>query len=179
MALPKISVIVPVYNTEAYLERCLQSVVSQTWENTEIILVDDGSKDGSGACCDQWREKDGRILVIHKENGGLGLARNSGLEVASGDYVIFVDSDDYLETDALERAQKRIEETGADACYYGMTEQWTDGTSRNGTPPDKLLYEGEKKIEFIKESLGREAHSNTVLFAGVTACPVMLWLAFL
>jgi len=92
----RISVIVPVYKTEAYLDRCVQSIVDQTYTHLEIILVDDGSPDNCPQMCDAWAEKDSRIRVIHKENGGGAQARNTGLEYASGEYIAFVDSDDYL-----------------------------------------------------------------------------------
>lgn len=92
-----ISVIVPVYNAEKRLERCVGSLVNQTYKNLQIILVDDGSKDRSGAICDSWAEKDKRVLVIHQKNGGVGKARNAGLDTARGEYVAFVDSDDYID----------------------------------------------------------------------------------
>lgn len=92
-----VSVIVPVYNVENYLRECIDSIVAQTYRNIEVILIDDGSKDSSGAICDEYADKDNRIKVIHKENGGLSEARNSGLEIASGDWIAFVDSDDYID----------------------------------------------------------------------------------
>jgi len=92
-----ISVIVPVYIVEPYLDRCVQSIVNQTYKNLEIILVDDGSPDNSPAMCDAWAEKDSRIRVIHKENGGVSSARNAGLDMATGSYITFVDADDWLE----------------------------------------------------------------------------------
>lgn len=94
----KVSVIIPVYNTEAYLRQCVDSVIGQTYNNIEVILVDDGSKDGSPAVCDGYAASDTRIRVIHKENGGLSDARNRGVDEATGDYVIFIDSDDYWAT---------------------------------------------------------------------------------
>lgn len=93
---PLISIIVPVYNVAQWLDTCVTSILAQDWENTEIILVDDGSKDDSGQLCDCWAEKDARIRVIHKENGGLSSARNAALDVVTGDYIMFVDSDDLL-----------------------------------------------------------------------------------
>ena len=93
---PLVSVIVPVYNVQDYLSTCVQSIVDQTYTNLEIILVDDGSKDQSGLLCDQWKEKDERIQVVHQENGGLSAARNTGIEHAKGEYFLFVDSDDYI-----------------------------------------------------------------------------------
>lgn len=95
--LPLISVIVPVYKVEQYLNRCIESIVKQTYKNLEIILVDDGSPDNCPNMCDNWAEKDSRIKVIHKRNGGLSSARNAAMNVITGDYVGFVDSDDYLE----------------------------------------------------------------------------------
>ena len=93
----KISVIIPVYNVEEYLDTCIYSVCNQTYQNLEIILVDDGSTDGSSQICEKWKEKDQRIIVIHKENGGLSDARNAALEICTGDYIGFVDADDWIE----------------------------------------------------------------------------------
>ena len=98
----KISVIVPVYKTEQYLNRCVQSITDQTYKNLEIILVDDGSPDNCPEMCDQWAKKDERIKVIHKRNGGLSSARNAGLDSATGDYIMFADSDDWMEPDMAE-----------------------------------------------------------------------------
>ena len=94
---PLISVIVPIYNVEKYLARCVDSIVNQTYKNLEIILVDDGSPDSCPDICDVWKEKDDRIKVIHKKNGGLSDARNAGLDIAQGEYVAFVDSDDFID----------------------------------------------------------------------------------
>ena len=91
-----ISVIVPVYNVETYLDECIKSLVKQTYSKFELILIDDGSTDSSGQLCDAWKETDDRIKVIHKENGGLSTARNAGLDVAKGDYICFIDSDDFV-----------------------------------------------------------------------------------
>ena len=102
MVQPKISVIVPIYKVEPYLRRCLDSIVNQTYRNLEIILVDDGSPDNCGNICDEYAQKDLRIEVIHKENGGLSSARNIAIDKANGDYLAFVDSDDWLDTDMFE-----------------------------------------------------------------------------
>ncbi len=98
----KISIIVPVYNMQELIDRCILSITNQTHKNIEIILVDDGSTDNSGIMCDNWAEKDNRIKVIHKANGGQGTARNMGLDIAKGDYIAFVDSDDYISEDMYE-----------------------------------------------------------------------------
>lgn len=105
-----ISVIIPVYNVEKYLERCMYSVLNQTYKNLEIILVDDGSPDASGKICDEYLEKDNRIKVIHKANGGLSSARNAGLEIIKGEYVLFIDSDDWIELDMLQHLYTLLKE---------------------------------------------------------------------
>lgn len=103
----KYSVIVPVYNTEPYLDRCVSSIVSQGYDDYELILVDDGSPDRCPAMCDRWAEKDAHIRVVHRVNGGLPMARNSGLDMASGDYILFVDSDDYVCDDYFEKMERQ------------------------------------------------------------------------
>lgn len=110
----KVSVIVPIYNVEKYLAECIESLCAQTLKDIEIILVDDGSPDNSGAICDKYAAKDARIKVIHKENGGVSAARNDGLAIATGDYVIFVDSDDYIPNDAYEKMYAKAQETNVD-----------------------------------------------------------------
>lgn len=97
-----VSIIIPVYNVERYLARCVDSVLAQTYSNLEVILVDDGAKDASGSICDGYACKDSRVRVIHKENGGLSSARNAGIDIAKGDYLQFVDSDDWIEPNAVE-----------------------------------------------------------------------------
>ena len=94
-----ISIIVPVYNVEPYLNKCLDSIVNQTYKKLEIILIDDGSTDNSGLICDEYASKDNRIIVVHQKNKGLSAARNVGLNIAKGDYIAFVDSDDFIEKD--------------------------------------------------------------------------------
>lgn len=99
---PMISIIVPVYKVEEFLSRCVDSLLAQTYENLEIILVDDGSPDNCGSICDAYAQRDPRVKVIHKENGGLSSARNAGLEIAQGEYIAFLDSDDWIEPEAYE-----------------------------------------------------------------------------
>lgn len=100
---PLITVIVPVYNVEGYLNRCVESIANQSYRNLEIILVDDGSHDGCPGLCDTWGKSDSRIKVIHKKNGGVSSARNAGLDIACGEYVAFVDADDYISPNMLEK----------------------------------------------------------------------------
>ena len=124
---PKISVIVPVYRVEPYLEKCVRSILNQTCSNLEILLVDDGSPDRCGQLCDALAETDSRIQVIHKENGGLSSARNAGLDVCTGDYISFVDSDDSLEPDFYEALLSAIQETGADLALCDYQLVYEDG----------------------------------------------------
>ena len=100
------SIIVPVYNVEKYIHKCIESFICQTYKDIEIILVDDGSTDNSSSIFDEYADKDKRIRVIHKKNGGLSDARNAGIEIASGEYILFVDSDDYIETDTCRKLLK-------------------------------------------------------------------------
>ena len=106
---PLITIIVPVYNIMEYLPRCVHSITAQTYTNLEVILVDDGSTDGTGMLCDELAKEDARILVLHKENGGSSSARNLGLISAKGAYIGFVDSDDYVEPDLYERLLEGIQ----------------------------------------------------------------------
>ena len=112
-----ISIIVPVYSVEKYLGECIDSILRQTYENFELILVDDGSPDDSGKICDKYAERDERIKVIHKENGGVSSARNTGLDNAKGEYITFVDSDDIIDNRYLELMYKRIVEADSDMCF--------------------------------------------------------------
>lgn len=116
---PKISVVVPVYNVDKYLPDCIRSLVSQTYRNLEIILCDDGSTDESGRICEEFAAEDNRIIIIHQNNSGVCAARNAAFKKISGDYVTFVDSDDYLEKNAYETAMNSIREHSADACFFG------------------------------------------------------------
>ena len=112
----KISVIVPVYNVEKYLDKCVESIVNQTYKNLEIILVDDGSTDSCPEICDEWAKKDNRIKVIHKPNGGLSSARNAGMDSMTGSYIQFVDSDDYIKSNMIEVMYGNIIKGDYDVC---------------------------------------------------------------
>jgi glycosyltransferase involved in cell wall biosynthesis len=116
--MPKISIIVPVYNVEKYIHQCVDSLIHQTLTDIEIILVDDRSPDNCPQICEEYTQRDNRIKVIHKENGGLGYARNSGLNVAAGEYVAFVDSDDYVDLETYQRLYNSISECNADVIYF-------------------------------------------------------------
>ena len=121
---PLVSVIVPVYKVEDYLDKCVKSIVAQTYENLEIILVDDGSPDNCPSMCDSWAQKDSRIKVIHKENGGVSSARNSALDAAAGDYICFVDSDDFIEPNAVGYMLENIGDAMLYCARFRMT-VWT------------------------------------------------------
>lgn len=123
--MPKVSVIVPVYNVEKYLGKCIDSILNQTFSDFEIILVDDGSPDNSGAICDEYAKKDDRIKVIHKTNGGVSSARNDGISEANGDYIMFVDSDDFIEPQMLEAMLPTEDE---DIIFCGFRYVYDDRT---------------------------------------------------
>lgn len=125
----KVSIIVPVYKVERYLDKCISSIVNQTYTNLEIILVDDGSPDQCPQMCDAWAEKDARIRVIHKKNGGLSDARNAGMAVATGEYIAFVDSDDWIAPDLYTHLYRRLTEDRSDISACGVQLVWEDGTS--------------------------------------------------
>ena len=108
MSLPKISIIVPIYNVEQYLHRCVESILAQTYPNIEVVLVDDGSPDQCGKICDEYAQQDTRVIVVHRQNGGLSAARNSGLDICHGEYIGFVDSDDCIYSEMYERLYKDI-----------------------------------------------------------------------
>lgn len=116
----QISIIVPIYNVEKYLDKCVMSILGQTFKNFELILIDDGSQDSSGAICDSYLKKDSRIKVIHKKNGGLSSARNEGLKIAKSKYVAFIDSDDWIENNMYEKLYNIAEQNDADIvqCKY-------------------------------------------------------------
>lgn len=124
-----ISVIVPIYNVEKYVNKCVGSIVNQTYTNLEIILVDDGSPDRCPEICDEWAKKDSRIKVIHKKNGGLSDARNAGMKIASGDYIAFVDSDDWIAPEMYERLLMAIKNDNSDIAACAVKMVWEDGSS--------------------------------------------------
>lgn len=122
-----ISIVVPVYNVEKYLKRCIESILNQTYKNIEIILVDDGATDNSGKMCDDFLNLDNRIKVIHKRNGGLSDARNHGIEIAKGKYIGFIDSDDYIESKMYELLYKNIVANNADISICDRFINYEDG----------------------------------------------------
>lgn len=148
-----ISVIVPVYNVEEYLEKCIQSICNQSYRNLEIILSDDGSTDSSGAICDAWAMKDVRIRLIHKINGGLSDARNAGIEIASGSWYAFIDSDDFITLDTLERMYTAAVENDCQMAVCNIQRIYEDGETAPFYCPvtEVTVYRGNSRFETLKQ----------------------------
>lgn len=144
-----ISIIVPVYNVESYLKQCIDSILAQSYKNLEIILVDDGSTDRSGQICDQYAEKDSRIHVVHKANGGLSSARNAGLKICHGDYLGFVDSDDYIDPDMYKVLLDNLFQEDADisACEFYWT--YSDYTESSGNENAYFIFPGKEAAKSL------------------------------
>jgi len=128
-----ISIIVPIYNVEIYLEKCLNSIINQTYKNIEILLINDGSSDNSLRICKKYQKKDKRIVLINKKNGGLSSARNAGIDKASGNYLLFIDSDDYIEIDMIEKLYNNIKSNNADIsiCNFFITKKNKDRKNKS------------------------------------------------
>ncbi len=156
--MPFFSIIIPVYKVEKYLDECIQSVLSQSFTDFEVILVDDGSPDNCPKMCDEYAQKDKRIRVIHKENGGVSSARNMGLDIAKGEYIWFVDSDDFIENDSLQKLFSVSEKEKPDAVCFGYKEQNKDG---NSYPVVSRPYMGatDKQLNL------------SIMFAGIVSSP--------
>lgn len=151
-----ISVIVPVYKVEKYLPKCLDSIINQTYKNLEIILVDDGSPDNCPKICDEYAKKDKRIRVIHKENGGVSVARNAAISVVKGDYITFVDGDDYIAVDMYEKMINKIKRDNSDVCICGFNKVY-DGYT------EIVVEENLKDLNYEKLLIGfisNEASKN-------------------
>lgn len=140
MITPKISIIIPVYNKESYLSRCLDSVLVQTFADWECLLIDDGSKDRSGLICDEYSKRDKRFIVVHKENGGVSSARNCGLERAKGAYIVFVDADDEIAPNTLQDNQALLDKE-PDVLEYPCTYRYNTESPWHKQPESLFLYE--------------------------------------
>ena len=150
--MPIISIIVPVYNVEKYLKRCIESILNQTFKNFELLLLDDGSTDSSGSICDKYAKKDNRIIVKHKKNQGVSATRNLGIDIAKGEYITFVDSDDWIENDYLEKMYLKINEMNVPLLITGHIEE------RNGIVKNTFILDRERiytrtdiQLEFLKQ----------------------------
>lgn len=146
-----ISIIIPIYNADKYLSDCIDSLLSQTYNNLEIILVDDGSTDNSGKICDDYAKKDKRIKVIHKQNGGVSSARNQGLDIAKGDYIAFVDPDDYVLPDMYKTLLRVIQNTNTDIVICGSTTTDIHGTTCKSYFPTNNNFVYSKFVDWFQD----------------------------
>lgn len=144
-----ISIVVPVYNVSQYLERCIQSVIYQTYENLDIILIDDGSTDNSGLICDKYAKIDKRIRVLHQQNSGLSAARNAGIEIAKGKYITFIDSDDYVDSDYVSFLYDLIKRTGCSLAICSHTVFYENGTIIKKADGTFDIFTSEEVLEKI------------------------------
>ncbi|MBQ8658079.1 MAG: glycosyltransferase [Clostridia bacterium] len=145
-----ISVIIPVHNVEKYLFECVDSVLKQTYQNLEILLIDDGSTDGSGNLCDEYAEKDSRIKVVHKENGGVSSARNVGLDLAKGEYITFIDSDDYVSGNYVQALYENLKENGSDLAFCKYAHKYENDMQNSKEHfPSKIIVDT-SSVDFIK-----------------------------
>lgn len=166
MTNPKISVIVPVYNVEKYLHRCIDSILAQTFTDFELLLINDGSKDNSGIICDEYAAKDNRVRVFHKENGGASTARNMGLDNAKGEWIAFVDSDDWIEAEMYKEMLDIAENSSVDAVYCDMVLDSSNENKvlcyNNNYDDHKLMYDCLAPIDVVHLSMCNRLISNSV-----------------
>ena len=169
---PKVSIIVPVYNVEKYLSYCMDSLLNQTLTDIEIILVDDGSPDRCPAMCDEYAKQDHRVKVVHKKNEGLGFARNSGLAIAAGEYIAFVDSDDYVALNAYEKLYKLAIDTKTDVVYFTFQRFNEQGNTCVNAPIRKeILYNTVEEIRgFILDMIAAEPIAKSGLVFHCSSC---------
>lgn len=146
-----VSIVVPIYNVEQYLNKCINSIVNQTYKKLEIILIDDGSLDSCPRICDEWKGKDERIKVVHKKNGGLSDARNIGINISNGKYIFFVDSDDWIEKNTVEIMLETLEKNNADICCAGIFCEY----------PDKTIINNVEHLNGDSELFYKKLYDNT------------------
>lgn len=171
-----VSIVVPVYRVEPYLDRCMQSVVNQTYSNLEIILVDDGSPDRCPQMCDEWARRDGRIKVVHKQNAGLGMARNTGIENATGEYICFFDSDDYIAPDTIEKVHRLAEAEQSDIVVFGLNNVNAGGHVVRSVVPesDQITYTGKDVQKRFLPDLIAAKPNSTCRNVWMSACTCLL-----
>ncbi len=170
--MPKVSIIVPVFNVEKYLDRCVQSLLNQTLKEIEIVLVDDQSPDNCPQLCDEYAIKDSRVKVIHKKNEGLGMARNSGMEVATGEYITFLDSDDYVELDTYEVCYSKACEYDLDICYFKHRRFLNNGTRIEVNKAKKIeLYIGKEQTrQLLLDIVGTKPSDHSGIQRSMSVC---------
>lgn len=159
-----ISVIVPVYNVQKYLDGCMETILNQTWRNLEIILVDDGSTDESGAMCDTYAAQDARVRVLHKNNGGLSSARNLGIDTAAGDYIMLIDSDDTVDTHMAERLMGLIDRYDADIAACELMLVYSDGSTFQKPLKDDYVCTGREAVAHSMKSQDIYAYAVNKLY---------------
>ena len=160
----KLSIIVPVYKVEEFLDKCVESILAQTFTDYELILVDDGSPDQCGAMCDTWAKKDSRIKVIHKKNGGLSDARNAGIDICKGDYIGFVDSDDYISERMFEILVRNLETYDADISMCGYANVYAGGVRKESKDESVEVMTQEEAIHKILIGKELSVHAYTKLY---------------
>lgn len=172
-----VSIVVPVYNVERYIDRCVKSLVAQTYKNIEIILVDDKSPGASPLMCDEWSKKDTRIKVVHKDkNEGLGEARNTGIEYATGEYVCFVDSDDFIEEETIEKVYWLAKSKHADVVHYGLQQIDENNVCKNRifAKEEKTYINDEIRKNFIPGMVGSRYGTDEAIGLWMSLCTVLI-----
>lgn len=170
----KVSVVIPIYNVEKYLDKCVQSVLNQTLKEIEVILVDDGSRDNCPQMCDEYAKMDNRVKVIHKENQGLGFARNSGMKIAIGEYIAFVDSDDWVKLDMFKNLYENAKKQNSDIAVSGHCD-YTNGIkvrTKKHLLAGTTLKDKKNILEMRKNLYGHNVNDNIV-----DAFPMSVWIA--
>ena len=169
---PKISIIVPVYNVEAYLPQCLDSLIQQTYSNLEIICVNDGSPDGSGDILREYAARDSRVVVIEQENQGASVARNSALDTTHGDYIMFVDGDDWIDLDTCEMVIKTAEQHKADVVFWSYVREYRQGSKEKLMPiDDRTILQGDmardllhrRQLGLVGEELAQPEYADSLV----------------
>lgn len=170
-----VSVVLPIYGVEKYLDRSINSIVNQAYSNLEILLIDDGSPDNCPAMCDEWALRDSRIKVIHKQNAGLGMARNTGIENATGEYICFFDSDDYVALDTIEKAYAVAKQEKADCVLFGFSNVNGSGVVYKTFVPEteKRTYDGSEVQELFLPDLIATGPQSTRRNLCMSACMEM------
>ena len=180
IVLPLISVVVPIYNVEKYLNRCVDSIICQTYKNLEILLVNDGSPDNSLQICREYENVDKRVKVIDKMNGGLGSARNAGIDIMSGEYVLFIDSDDYIDSEMISRLYTILQQNSADISVCKFCKVYDDHRDEQNSEPNIRLWNGKEALYqmFFPNGIGWAACAKmyrSSLFENVRYAEKVYW----